>query len=198
MFHVEVRSYLLIMLFFQNYELVCIELCQNDPLRTLETPGDFLIRSEHPRKWTNSLSVRQLLDHLKLICHSSITSLKFLCFERFSLESVYKNLKNIQKILLISRNHEQNRRVISVLKPASITFESRALVQECVPRDVLIQNFDVIYVPRNFAVQITLDELLMTNAREIDMSCPKLSVKNLNQFIKKKPQSVYKKMSTFR
>ncbi|CAL2038392.1 unnamed protein product [Caenorhabditis brenneri] len=183
---VEIKSYFSITLFSQNYESVCFELCHlhaNGPLQELETPGNILIRSEHPQRWTTSLSVGQLLDNLKRVFHSPITILKFSAnFERFNLELLHKNVKDIREISLATRNHEYNRRILSVLKPASLTVEGEALVNGFLPMNVLVQNFDVIRV--STVQRITLDKLLLMNSREIDMFCRRLSAKTLNKFLK--------------
>ncbi|CAL2038563.1 unnamed protein product [Caenorhabditis brenneri] len=131
--------------------------------------------------WTNSMSVKQFLDHLKLMCHSSITTLQFSAnAETICIESIHKNVKDFENVSLVSENHEHNKKVMSVLKPTSITLSSLALVNGCVPSDILIQNFDTIDVP---SVRITLDDFLMTNSRVIDLGC-NISVKTLNRFLK--------------
>ncbi|CAL2038391.1 unnamed protein product [Caenorhabditis brenneri] len=185
-FNIVVKSYLLIMLSFQNYGSIYFDLYRahpNGPLQDLETPGNILIRCKNPQRWTNSLSVKQLLDHLKLIFHSPITTLYFEenC-ERFSLEAVHKNVKDFNKIYLASGDHEHNKRILSLLQPSSLTLDYPALVNECVPpRHILIQNFNVMYIPHSF---ITLDELLMTNSREIELGYVRFSAKTINKILK--------------
>ncbi|CAL2038394.1 unnamed protein product [Caenorhabditis brenneri] len=184
MFHVEVNNNrLLVTLVFQHNEPVCFELQAHVQLQELETPGTFRIcRGDPFDSWRYSLSASQFIDHLKFICHSPITTLKFGGnFEGFNLESIYKNVKGIKSLTLTSGNHELNRRVLGLFQPASIVLALLALVDFRVPRDILIQNFDGIRVT---IVELTLDDLLMTNARQIDMLCHPISAKAINKFLK--------------
>ncbi|EGT48974.1 hypothetical protein CAEBREN_01129 [Caenorhabditis brenneri] len=184
---VEVNNDLVqIILLFENHKTVCFELWQFeviDPFQELGTPGHFRFENENSfEEWTNLLNVRQLIDHLKLVCHSSVTTLKFgPHVEKFTLESVYKTVKGIESISLTYGNHEHNRRILSLFQTPSIDLGILALVNRRVPRDILIQNWDVI---RASSVQIPMDELLTTNSQGILMWCRGLSVKTLNRFLK--------------
>ncbi|CAL2048298.1 unnamed protein product [Caenorhabditis brenneri] len=128
------------------------------------------------------MCVTQLLDHLRFIFNSSEASLFFKenC-ERFSHESIYKNVKDFKSIGFLSRNHEYNRKILNLFQPAHITLDAQALDDFRVHRDILIQNFDVVHVLR---AQVALDDLLMANIRYIYMNCIQLSMKTLNQFLK--------------
>ncbi|CAL2038390.1 unnamed protein product [Caenorhabditis brenneri] len=128
------------------------------------------------------MSVKELLDHFQFIFHNSPSILYFgpNC-ERFSLESIHRNARNFQSICFISENHEQHIRVLNFFRPAILDLLEGALDDGCVPRYISIQNFDFI---RADSVQITLDDLLVTNARSITLICDRISIKILEQFVK--------------
>ncbi|EGT45427.1 hypothetical protein CAEBREN_23124 [Caenorhabditis brenneri] len=156
---------------------------ENQPLLELGTPETIHIHcNSQVMVWTNSMNVKQLLDHLRIIFHRPIDKLFFEenC-ERFSLESIHKNVTDVVMINIFSGNHEHNRRILSLFQPAALCLVEHALVDQCVPRDILMQNFDLFHVPD---VQIILDDLLMTNSRFILLFCLRLSWKTLNQFLK--------------
>ncbi|CAL2038388.1 unnamed protein product [Caenorhabditis brenneri] len=132
--------------------------------------------------WANSLSVKQMLDYFQFIFHASIN---LLCFgahcERFSFESIQKNVKGFRTICLTSGKHEHNRRILRVLQPAELDLMENALEDGNIHRSISIQNFDVICAG---SLQITLDDLLVFNARSIHLGCDRLSLKIPNHFLK--------------
>ncbi|CAL2048110.1 unnamed protein product [Caenorhabditis brenneri] len=184
-FQVDVTDCFQVYLRVNNYSPMMFRLyrvLENEPLQEIGTPRN--VRLLHERRWIiwrNSMSVKELIDHLQFVFHSSGASLFFKeNSERFSLESVHKNVKDITDIGFLSGNHEHNRMVLSLFQPANITLFAQALVNFRVPRYILIQNFDVVHV---FAVQTTLDDLLMTNVRFINLQS-RVSMETLNQFLK--------------
>ncbi|EGT48936.1 hypothetical protein CAEBREN_24223 [Caenorhabditis brenneri] len=132
--------------------------------------------------WANSLSVKQMLDHFQFIFHASIN---LLCFgahcERFSFESIQKNVKGFRTICLTSANHEHNKRVLSVFQPAELDLLEDSTRGGHIHRSISIQNFDVICAG---SLQITLDDLLVFNARSIHLACDNSSHKIPNHFLK--------------
>ncbi|CAL2038389.1 unnamed protein product [Caenorhabditis brenneri] len=129
------------------------------------------------------MSVKELFDHFQFIFHISIIDIMYFgpdC-ERFSLESIHRNIIDFKRICFPSENHEQHGRVLRFFQPASLALLEDALVNGHVPRDILAQNFDVIVFE---SAQIALDDLLVNNARSIHLTCNGLTIKTLNRFLK--------------
>ncbi|CAL2038393.1 unnamed protein product [Caenorhabditis brenneri] len=107
------------------------------------------------------------MDELDEIFHTSITSL-------FFKENGFANIS------FQSGNRDQNRKILSLFPPASITLFAQAPVDFRVQRDILIQNFNAVHV---LDVQVALDDLLMANIRFIDIDS-RVSTITVNQFLK--------------
>ncbi|EGT45434.1 hypothetical protein CAEBREN_00786 [Caenorhabditis brenneri] len=118
---VEVTDMFKINLFFPSDTPLHFKLYQvseNQSLQELGTPENIHIHcNSQEMVWTNSMNVKQLLDHLKFIFHKQIDLLLFKenC-ERFNLESVYKNVTDVRKITISSGTHEHNKRILSLFQ----------------------------------------------------------------------------------
>ncbi|KAF1760028.1 hypothetical protein GCK72_008274 [Caenorhabditis remanei] len=136
----------------------------------------------------NGLSVKKWLDHLKSIFHfSEVNRLDFgegsVTFDMNDFRDVFNSHSRLE----LGNNCGPEAYVMEILKTfptAKLSLESSLFESGKPPYEVLIQNYDQLYIWSRPQSTITLDDLLTLNSLHIFVSGLTITEKDVNRLIK--------------
>ncbi|CAL2038316.1 unnamed protein product [Caenorhabditis brenneri] len=127
--------------------------------------------------YSNIMDRKTFINHVKYIFNTEKITIEFGHGSRnFDFEALLKGRQDVERVSIIDDNQEEIRRILNFMKPSIVSMDN---VRE--PRDILIQNID--YLCATYMI-ICLDDLLISNIRQIESGCSMFPPKVFNRFLK--------------
>ncbi|EGT48920.1 hypothetical protein CAEBREN_23677 [Caenorhabditis brenneri] len=127
--------------------------------------------------YSHEMDERTFLNHLKFIFNTEKITVYFgWNFELFDFKSILEGRQDVESINFLNLNEGEGQRILNIFKPSKIYMY---IVTK--PRDLMIQNVDDL---RANEMNISLEDLLIMNIKNLETRCSMVPAQVLNRFLK--------------